>query len=125
MPDKTNKAVEFHKSGYPCSAAVMCAFADDAGISEEQAFTEARPFAGGSMVTCGAVLAAEQVLKDKLGEEASAELRAELERRFIEKNTSVVCRELKGFGTGKVLRPCRGCVTDAAEILEELLAENK
>ena len=34
-----------------------------------------------------------------------------------------MCRELKGIGTGIVLRPCRGCVEDAAEILEEILEE--
>ncbi len=122
MPSKTEKAIENHKSGYTCSGAVMCAFADDAGMSEEQAFNVSRPFAGGRMVKCGAVLAAEQVLKEKYGDAADGKI-AELERRFMEMNSSVICRELKGFGTGKVLRPCRGCVTDAASILEEMLSE--
>ena len=47
----------------------------------------------------------------------------EIEKRFKEKNSSVVCKELKGIGTGNVLRSCRGCVEDAAEILEELIDE--
>ena len=51
------------------------------------------------------------------------ELLHEIERRFKEKNTSVMCKDLKGITTGNVLRSCRGCVEDAAEILEELLAE--
>ena len=38
-----------------------------------------------------------------------------------EKNTSVLCKELKGITTGTVLRSCRGCVEDAAEILEEIV----
>ena len=57
--------------------------------------------------------------------ENDEELLKEIEKRFIEKNGSVICRELKGLDTGKVLRPCRGCVEDAAEILEEILSENK
>lgn len=122
MSIKTDKAIENHKNGYTCSGAVMCAFADDAGLSEQEAFDISRPFAGGRMGKCGAVLAAEQVLREKFGEKADSMI-AELERRFTEMNSSVVCRELKGFGTGKVLRPCRGCVTDAAAILEKMLSE--
>lgn len=45
---------------------------------------------------------------------------AELLRRFEAKNGSVFCRELKGRDTGVVLRPCRGCVEDAAELAEEI-----
>ena len=55
--------------------------------------------------------------------EDDIELLQEIERRFKEKNSTVMCRELKGIGTGIVLRPCRGCVEDAAEILEEILEE--
>ena len=45
---------------------------------------------------------------------------AELLRRFEAKNGSVFCRELKGRDTCVVLRPCRGCVEDAAELAEEI-----
>lgn len=121
MIKKSDQAIENHKSGHTCSTAVMCAFADDAGINAEQAWKEAMPFAGGKMGKCGAVLAAELVLKKKFGEEKAAAKIAELESRFMAMNSSVMCRELKGMGTGKVLRTCRGCVTDAAVILEDIL----
>ena len=52
------------------------------------------------------------------------ELLYELEKRFKDKNTSVLCKELKGINSGTILRSCRGCVEDAAEILEELVKEN-
>ena len=120
MPKKSEQAVFNHKNGHTCSSAVLCAFADDAGMSREQAKAASMPFSGGRMVKCGAVLAAEEVLKAKFGEEAAEKI-AELEKRFTEMNSTVLCRELKGFGTGKVLRPCRGCVTDAALILEDML----
>ena len=73
------------------------------------------------MGKCGAVLAAEHVLKKKFGEEEALKKISELEMRFTQMNSSLMCRELKGIGTGKVLRTCRGCVTDAVVILEDLL----
>ena len=120
---KSEQAVENHKNRYTCSGAVLCAFAEDAGISEDKAVELSRPMAGGRMIKCGAVLAAEQVLKEKYGDE-SGSLIDEFERRFIEKNGSAVCKELKGIETGKMLRSCRGCVTDAAEILEQMLEDS-
>ena len=73
------------------------------------------------MGKCGAVLAAETVLSAKFG--MTDPRVAEFDARFTQKNQSLLCSELKGGLTGKPLRSCRGCVTDAAELLEELLAE--
>jgi hypothetical protein len=114
------KAVDNHKHFYSCSAAVLCAFAQQAGLSVQEAKSEAAPFAGGRMGKCGAVLAAEYVLRRMYPEQAD-EKAAELEERFRRMNQSVMCRELKGGLTGSVLRPCRGCVSDAAELLEEMI----
>jgi hypothetical protein len=119
MAEKANKAIENHKNFYSCSAAVMCAFADEIGITEDEARATAAPFAGGNMIKCGAVLAAEYILSRKYPDKAP-ELISEYENRFISMNNSVICKELKGSLTGKPLRSCRGCVTDAAEILEKM-----
>lgn len=118
---KAEQAVENHKSFMNCAASVLCAFAEDAGLDQQTALAQARPMAGGRMGKCGAVLAAEQVLAAKYG--ASDARIAELERRFQAQNQSVMCRELKGGLTGEVLRSCRGCVTDAAALLEEIMGE--
>ena len=120
MPILTDKAIQNHQSGNSCSASVLKAFASSAGMTESEAVKAAMPFAGGRMIKCGAVLAAEYVL-NKTGGSNGEKLADEFESRFIEMNGSAVCRELKGVGTGKILRSCRGCVTDAAEILEEML----
>ncbi|MCI7442072.1 MAG: C-GCAxxG-C-C family protein, partial [Clostridium sp.] len=40
---------------------------------------------------------------------------------FREKNTSVICRELKGVDTNVVLRSCDGCIEDAARIAYNVL----
>ncbi len=114
MAEKTEKAVKYHKSFYSCSASVLCTFADDAGMDIEQAKAAAAPFAGGKMIKCGAVLAAEYVLAMKYGKDTDKI--SEFENAFISRNKSVLCGELRGG-----LRTCRGCVTDSAEILEEML----
>jgi len=121
---KAEQAVANHKNHYPCSTAVLSAFAETAGLSEKEALLIAKPMAGGRMGKCGAVLAAEYVLEKIYGEKAEAK-KQELERRFMEMNRSVVCRELKGIGTGKVLCSCRQCVTDAAELLEEFCNQSE
>ena len=117
---RAENAVANHKNFYPCSAAVMCAFADIAGISEENARKAAMPFAGGKMGKCGAVLAAEYIIERAFPGRAD-ELKERLENEFLQMNSSVQCAELKGRMTGKPLRSCRGCVTDAAELLERML----
>ena len=56
MTEKVEKAIDNHKNFYSCSAALLCAFADEIGLSEQEARTAAAPFAGGRMGKCGAVL---------------------------------------------------------------------
>lgn len=121
---KAEQAVENHKNHYPCSSAVLSAFAEDAGISEQEALQISRPMAGGRMGKCGAVLAAEYVIEKIYGDQAETK-KQEFEQKFIDMNQSIVCRELKGIGTGKVLRSCRGCVTDAAELLEKFCNQSE
>lgn len=121
MATKKEIAARNHGSGYTCSQAVYCAFTDVTGLSDDQAAQDAKPYSGGRGIKCGAVIAAEMVLKQKAGEEASQPLIEEFERRFTERNKSIICKELRG-GMGKPrLRTCRGCVEDSAEILEALL----
>ena len=52
-------------------------------------------------------------------------LSREIVNEFLDKNSSVVCKELKGVTTGKVLRPCADCIKDAAKIAEEVLFSDK
>lgn len=55
---------------------------------------------------------------------ATYKIMRKLTSRFREKNGSELCHELKGSNNNGVpLRECRGCVEDAATILEEILAE--
>ena len=133
MGETKNKAKELHSNTYTCSQAVACAFCDLVDVDDETMKSIVRKYSGGAYKVCGAVMGAYVIvnyLKGNINPDNPAELIKEdeellheIERRFKEKNTSVMCKDLKGITTGNVLRSCRGCVEDAAEILEELLAE--
>ena len=112
MGTLTEKAVQNHKNWYSCSASVLCAFAAEAGLGEQAARKLASPMASGWMGKCGAVLAAESVLREKYGAGAEEKIEA-LEREFVSRHGSAQCRDLMGS--------CRRCVTDAAAILETLI----
>lgn len=125
------KAVELHNAGYNCCQAVACAFAEKLGIEEEILFKAAEGFGlgmGAMNCTCGAVSGAVMLagLKNSGGTSqrtkvATYKLSAKIVDEFVAKNQSVICREIKGIGTGKVLRSCSGCIEDAVQIAEDIL----
>ena len=122
MSSKIEKAALEFKSGKNCSQAILCAFAEETGITNEDAMSIAAPLGGGKKIKCGAVLAAEIILcnpgsiKDKDDLYNNSEKIAEFENRFKEKNTSIICKELKAG-----LRSCMGCVKDSVAILEDMI----
>ena len=46
---------------------------------------------------------------------------AEINKEFVEKAGSMYCKDIKGVGTGRVLRSCDGCIEDACDIIDNLL----
>lgn len=136
MSETINKALENHKKGYNCAQAVACAFCPALGRDEKEVFEimEAFGFGMGTMGTCGAVSAMAAVvgMKESDGaleaprtKKASYKAMKEMTKTFVEKNKSVMCRELKGVDTGTVLRSCDGCIQDAVEIIEAYLESKK
>ena len=128
------RAVENHRKGYNCAQAVACAFCEKLGRDEKEVFEmmEAFGLGMGTRGTCGAVsgMAAVAGMVESDGaldaprtKKQSYKAMKELTEKFIAKNQSVICREIKGVETGKVLRSCPGCVQDAAELLEEYLEQ--
>lgn len=135
MSDIAIKAVENHKKGYNCAQAVACAFSERLGVDEKEIFKmmEAFGFGMGTMGTCGAVSAMAAIvgMNESDGDidkpstkRVCYKAMKELTQKFIEKNQSVICREIKGVDTGVVLRSCDGCVYDAADILEEYMGKD-
>ncbi len=132
MGKRADDAVMKHSSGYNCAQAVACAFADVIGIDETELFkmSEGFGFGMGSNQVCGAVsgmLAAASTLSSDGNLEAPATkkktyaLMRELQQAFIDKNSSIICKDLLGGPDRPKLRSCSGCVEDAASILEEKL----
>ncbi|MCQ2546385.1 MAG: C-GCAxxG-C-C family protein [Clostridia bacterium] len=132
MSEKIQKALDNHHKGYNCAQSVACAFAEELGMDEKELFKmmEGFGFGMGCMGTCGAVsgMTAVAGLKESDGnleqpasKKASYRASKKMIKAFEEKNGSVICKEIKGVDTGKVLRSCDGCVEDAAEIVEKNL----
>ena len=130
---RQQQAAQFHAMGYNCAQSVACAFADKVDLDKVALFkvTEGLGLGmGGMNGTCGAISAAAVLagLKDSTGDLELANSKAvsykdarECIARFLEKNQSVVCRDLKGVETGNVLRACPDCISDAVEIIGEVL----
>lgn len=134
MGTLAEKAVANHKKGYNCAQAVACAFCEKLGKDEKEVFEmmEAFGFGMGTMGTCGAVSAMAAVvgmvesdgaLHAPKTKKASYKAMKDLTEKFLEKNKSIICREIKGVETKQILRSCDGCVQDAAEIVEEYLSQ--
>ncbi len=146
---RAERAMELFKEGYNCTQSVVLAFSDYYKESTEDLAAMVCSFGGGMgrlREVCGAVsgmlFVAGRIYgySDPKAKEKKAEHYArvqELARRFREKNGAIVCRELLGL-TEKVStpvpeertqeyykkRPCMALIGDAAEILEQYIAEN-
>ncbi len=141
------KAGKCFLEGYNCSQSVFCAFCDRFGIDEEAAKKISAGLGGGvgrMREVCGAVTASAMVLgsicaptdgSDAERKKKNYELVREFSDRFLERHSSVVCREMlkldvKMENTAKPddrtaeyykKRPCLKVVEDAAEILEDMI----
>ncbi|MCR5042542.1 MAG: C-GCAxxG-C-C family protein [Bacteroidaceae bacterium] len=126
MESRKSLAAENKRCGkYNCAQAVLCAYSDLTGLTEETSKNVAHAFAAGMGTmegTCGAIVGAGMVLgmvkKDK--SVAMRDMRSVIQM-FKERNGSIICKELKGIETKKVLRDCPDCVADACEFLEKVL----
>ena len=140
------KALSYFSNNFNCSQAVFTTFATEMGIDEDTALMLSTNFGGGARCgeLCGAVAGAHMVLGLKNGhchsentdEKAGAyDLAVEFNKRFCEKNDSVVCRNLLGYDLTipedvEVIKAknlfktiCPQLVADATEIVEQMLSE--
>ena len=108
-----------------CCQAVLVAFADQLGRSEDELLRLGSGFGSGMGTmegTCGALVGAIMVssLLSEKGE-AMAASRA-IMPRFKELCGATICRDLKGVDTGKILCSCENCVRNAVRAAGEALA---
>lgn len=132
MESRKKIAIEKHDLGYNCAQSVALTYADLVDMAPEHLFkiTEGFGLGGGNMQgTCGAISGAIALigllnscgdLKHPSTKAQTYALGREILERFKAQNGSILCHELKGAGTGKVLRSCPDCIMDACQLFEEI-----
>lgn len=131
--NKKEKAIELHDRRFNCCQAVACAFAKEVGMDESALFRAGEGFGlgmGGMDCTCGALSGAVMLagIKNSDGnvdapatKASTYALSKEMVKRFKEKTGGIICRELKGVDTGKMLCSCPDCIRCGVEVVEEVL----
>ena len=144
MTDPIQTANDRFAQGLNCAQAVLSAFAEETGITEEAALKLASPFGGGIArqgQVCGALTGALMALglqrgnSSPQGRDETYRISEEFVKAFEERHGTILCRELVGYDIstpegllaardGKVFTSvCPALVNGAAEMLAEMLKE--
>ena len=123
--DRKEYAVQLKHSGCNCCQAVLCAFADEVGVMEDELKKIGAAFGVGMgcmEATCGALIGT-QILMGMKKYRGRPMLRdaAGVLHQFETMCHATICKNLKGRDTGVVLCECDDCVRNAVEIAEEAL----
>lgn len=141
--ERCRRAMEYHEKGLNCGQAVLLAFTDVTGLTEQQSMAIASGFGGGLRCggVCGVVNAAAVVLGTAYpatlengpeGKKRSTRLTQDFQRRFTERFRKLDCRDLlaekdiEGTPAAQelgVTQHCRLLVVSGAELLSDMLAE--
>ena len=151
MESKIEKAVALFKEGYNCSQSVVAAYAEEYGLTREQALKISASFGGGigrMRKTCGAACGLFMLAgletgctegSNREGKEENYKTVQMLAKEFERRNGSLTCAELLGLSkqaptpptpeerTAEYFkkRPCVKMVEEAARIWEEYRAGEK
>lgn len=125
--DRIKRAEELFNAGYNCSQAVVAAFADLYGYSEEQALKLSAGYGGGigrMRLTCGAACGMFTLAgmdcgstdaKDKAAKNHVYKVVQQMAKEFETEHGTMICSDLLKQG------PCLKQVTSAARIFQEYL----
>ena len=126
-------AVERFEKMYNCCQAVICAYCEELGMKEEDAFRLTEGFGSGMdglKDTSGAVTGMFMTIglknsAGKMDEPFGTKMDTyqkllEAAEKFKEKNGSLYCRDLKTEDGPQPLPCCMKCVEDAAQIIDEM-----
>lgn len=143
-----DKAKELFEKGYNCAQSVVGAFADVLNTDERTALKMAVGLGGGlgrMREVCGAVSGSAMILGYVYGGENAEDKKAayekvqEFAKAFKGDEGSIICREILGLDTDETetatpeertehyyeVRPCAQKVYEAAQIVEEMLKDEK
>ena len=136
MSERIKLADELHRKGYSCSQSVAVACADLVDVPKEILFKATEGFGAGMGTmdgVCGALTGGLLIagLKNSTGnliapksKSTTMKISKAMLTSFREKSGSIICRELKGIDTGKMLCSCPNCIKHGVEVVEEQLVNN-
>ena len=136
MSERIKLADELHRKGYSCSQSVAVACADLVDVPKEILFKAAEGFGAGMGTmdgVCGALTGALLIagLKNSTANFAAPKSKASTMKlskamltSFREKCGALICRDLKGVDTGKMICSCPDCIKHGVEVVEEELLIN-
>ena len=135
MSDRITIADELHRKGFSCAQSVAVACADMVDVPKEILFKAAEGFGAGMGTmdgVCGALTGGLLIagLKNSTGNLDNPKSKASTMKisramltSFREKcGGAIICRELKGVDTGKMICSCPDCIKHGVEVTEEQLA---
>ena len=123
--DRKDYAVQLKHTSCNCCQAVLCAFADEVGMTEDELKRIGAAFGVGMGClesTCGALIGAQMLMgmKKYQGRPMLRDAAGVL-RQFESMCKATICKDLKGKDTDVVLCECDDCVRNAVEIMEGML----
>ena len=137
MSDRITMADELHRKGFSCAQSVAVACADMVDVPKEILFTAAEGFGAGmgtmdgfcGSLTGGLLIAGLKNSTGNLDNPKSKASTMKISRAmltsFREKcGGAIICRELKGVDTGKMICSCPDCIKHGVEVVEEQLVSN-
>lgn len=107
-----------------CSQAVLKVFEDVLPVEDAVLMNLSAGYAAGMGCmesTCGALIGAVMVAGIATDGNGTPRIAKALVQDFQSKCGAIICKDLKGIGTGKVLCPCPDCVRNAVLALGEIL----
>lgn len=145
---RQEKAVKYFRDGFHCSQAVLASYAEECGLTEEQALKLGSCFGGGMRrgEVCGACTGALMVLgslygqhnlADKDSRETSNEVADRMTMGFAETCGSCVCKDILGYDIStpegkqqakekKLFEErCPQMVANAVAVLEKIISERQ
>lgn len=134
MSERIQMADELHRKGYNCAQSVAVACSDLVDVPKEILFRATEGFGLGMGTTdgvCGALTGGLVIagLKNSTGNLANPKSKASTMKiskamltSFREKCGAIICRELKGVDTGKMLCSCPDCIKHGVEVVEKQFA---
>ena len=134
MSERITLANELHRKGYSCAQSVAVACSDLVDVPKEFLFRASEGFGAGMGTgdgVCGALTGGLLIagLKNSTANLANPKSKASTMKisrtmlaSFRDKCGAIICRELKGVDTGKMLCSCPDCIRHGVEVVEENLA---